>query len=258
MEKDIHKLDKPVFGLASDEYAKFRPTYPKELYEIILENISENHFDHALDVGGGTGISAIPLLENFEKVSILDPDKKLLDHVVEDKFHQIIHSSIENYEFPESSFFNLVTFGNAFYWTDGKLILEKLAKKAEIISAYRYDFPVILNASNDVLKKHLDDHWDKFRHDRLRNHSYTIDCFKESGLFREVRVHKIEYIKNLSILEFVGFISSTSYASSYIRLLNDEKAQKVYKENLIEEIENMSDSDIIRVDFSLELVIGIK
>ena len=50
-------------------YAKFRPTYPQELFDAIYEHV--NQFDLALDCGTGNGQVAVELAKKFEKVICL-------------------------------------------------------------------------------------------------------------------------------------------------------------------------------------------
>ena len=61
---------KDHFSGNSANYAKFRPNYPAELYEIIFNELSS--FASAWDVGCGNGQVALALANQFEKVYASD------------------------------------------------------------------------------------------------------------------------------------------------------------------------------------------
>jgi len=53
------------FGDAVAAYAAYRPEYPAELWEKILAGIPPEHRQRAVDLGAGTGLSAVPLAQWF-------------------------------------------------------------------------------------------------------------------------------------------------------------------------------------------------
>lgn len=59
-----------LFDRQAASYAEFRPSYPKELYEIIFKfcDFSEKP-EQALDVATGSGQAAVVLAEYFQRVS---------------------------------------------------------------------------------------------------------------------------------------------------------------------------------------------
>ena len=58
-----------LFQDQAQSYAEFRPSYPKELYDILFEYIGKDSpMEHALDIATGSGQAAIELAKKFEKV----------------------------------------------------------------------------------------------------------------------------------------------------------------------------------------------
>lgn len=55
----------PRFGLAAEEFQRYRPDYPPELFEHILSWVPGEHRDCAMDLGAGTGKSARWAGESF-------------------------------------------------------------------------------------------------------------------------------------------------------------------------------------------------
>jgi SAM-dependent methyltransferase len=69
---------KDHFSRQAADYAKFRPQYPRPLFQFIESISPDNRL--ALDVATGNGQAAIALAEFFEKVIGIDPSKKQIAH----------------------------------------------------------------------------------------------------------------------------------------------------------------------------------
>lgn len=59
----------------SQQYAKFRPKYPTELYETVVSYLQCKNTDLALDVGCGSGQATVPLAQYFRRVIGVDPSE---------------------------------------------------------------------------------------------------------------------------------------------------------------------------------------
>ena len=245
------------FGEANLNYKKFRPGYPKELFDVILSNV-ESPYHKAIDIGAGTGISTEILAEYFNNVIAIEPDEKMISVGLFPDGVTLINDCAENVQLPKGEF-DLVTVGNAFYWMDAvqvlPLISEWLTDKG-ILAAYRYNLPMTDNNNiNKIILNELEEKWDVFRHDRLKDTEYTYRNIRSSPYFNNVRISKIENIVQLSISSLIGFFASTSYVSSFIKTLSnpqdylDEISQKIYE---------VSNNEMINVDFGLELVLAYK
>ena len=62
-------------------YAKFRPQYPSELYDFLIEQLAAPP-TLAVDVGCGTGQATLALAQHFDKVIGIDPSKEQLDQII--------------------------------------------------------------------------------------------------------------------------------------------------------------------------------
>src|SRR5258708_20697554 len=77
---------KDLFSAHSDIYAKYRPLYPKELYDFIFEYIAMKEM--ALDCGTGNGQAAGILAENFKEVHATDiSDKQIMNAIQKPNLH---------------------------------------------------------------------------------------------------------------------------------------------------------------------------
>ena len=65
------------FSSRVDNYAKYRPTYPKELLHLLEEETGLTPQWVIADIGSGTGISTIPLLANGNTVYGVEPNRPM-------------------------------------------------------------------------------------------------------------------------------------------------------------------------------------
>ncbi|MBI2024949.1 MAG: class I SAM-dependent methyltransferase [Candidatus Harrisonbacteria bacterium] len=69
---------KELFKGAARDYAKYRPGYPKEFFDQVIQRFNLDGKGRLLDLGCGTGQIAIPLAPHFEEVVGLDVDADML------------------------------------------------------------------------------------------------------------------------------------------------------------------------------------
>lgn len=248
---------KTEFGKGGSVYAQFRPAYPKSLFETVLKRVKPP-YQTALDLGAGTGISSAILSKIFHSVTAVEADEKMLragsfaDNVC------VINALAEEVHFAENTF-DLITAGNAFYWMDAERILPKMykwLKAGGIIAAYRYNMPLTDNADvNAILNAESNSRWDAFRHERLKDTDYTYRNISNSPRFCNVQLKQIENIEKLTVEELVGFFASTSYGGAYLRSIENPND---YLMRLTEAVKKANSSNVLSVDFSLELVTAEK
>lgn len=103
---------KDYFSENSEEYNKFRPTYPAELF-IYLASVSKQH-QKAWDCATGTGQSAISLSDYYTMVIATDAGKTQIENA-EKKPGVVYQVAIaENSHIKENSI-DLITVAQAFY-----------------------------------------------------------------------------------------------------------------------------------------------
>ena len=69
------------FGPVASAYSAFRPAYPQKLYDIIFAAVPPDRRRCAMDLGAGTGQSASPLLQWFERVIAVEADPRMAEEL---------------------------------------------------------------------------------------------------------------------------------------------------------------------------------
>jgi SAM-dependent methyltransferase len=109
-----------AFGSAADEYDRYRPRYPQSL---VADLVTSNHAK-ALDVGAGTGIASVQLVEAGAQVLAVEPDGRMAE-VAARKGISVEKATFEEWQ-PAGRSFDLVVFAQSFHWLQPRPALEKV------------------------------------------------------------------------------------------------------------------------------------
>ena len=244
------------FGKALDKYIKYRPAYPEALFREIMDMV-DKPYKRAVDLGAGTGLSSFILKRYFEEVYAVEPDKKMTGEIAKtDKNIKVFKCSAEEYDTTEKSI-DTVTSGNSFYWMDGEKVIKKIyswLRTNGVFAAYRYNFPTTIEDVQDIIDMEMKK-WDEYRNERLRDTEYTYRIVNSFGMFKRVEKRTVENIINLSAEELLGFFTSTSYMSEYIRNIQNPIS---YVNSIYNNILSISKENKLPVNFNLELIIAVK
>lgn len=244
------------FDKVASIYAKVRPTYPEQVYQEMVK-INDGHlFNSAVDIGCGSGQSTEGLVTIAHQVIGVEPGAHLLEearsHYPNIKFYQ---GSGEQTNL-ESQMADLVTIATAFYWMDRVKTLEeinRLLRSEGVLAIYRYLFPVVEQAAaQEVINRHLTEHWDQYREDRLVRQDDSAQLIKNSGYFSLIEASKIDQIIPLTPAEYVGFLSSTSYVSRHLESLGAEA--ETYLATLEESLQPYVDAGKLPINFDIHLI----
>lgn len=129
---------KDHFSSISQDYAKFRPTYPDELYRFILKHVRT--LNHAWDCATGNGQAAIKLASHFEKVTATDASQAQVESAVPHVKVLYKVSLAEDSELDDNSV-DLVTVAQALHWFDFDKFYEevrRVASKDAIFATWSY------------------------------------------------------------------------------------------------------------------------
>ncbi|WP_348536330.1 class I SAM-dependent methyltransferase [Mycobacterium sp. OTB74] len=107
------------FGGAARAYDRHRPRYPAAMFDelVVLR---------ALDVGAGTGITAVPLAERGVDVLAVEPDSRMAE-LAKEKGVTVELATFEDWD-DTGRRFDLILFGQSFHWVDPAVALPKVRR----------------------------------------------------------------------------------------------------------------------------------
>src|SRR5689334_8071156 len=104
---------KDLFSQQAKTYAKYRPSYPPELFDYILQFVEEKN--SAWDCATGNGQAAVALSGYFKKVEATDLSKGQIDNAVQKENIRYSVCPAEETSFPDDQF-DLITVAQAYHW----------------------------------------------------------------------------------------------------------------------------------------------
>ncbi len=239
---------KDRFSSHAVQYAAFRPTYPRELYDFIFGHL--DHYDIAWDAGTGNGQVARDLAIKFTWVKATDISPQQLKNAY--PANNISYSlAAEATQFPDKTF-DLITVAQAIHWFN--LIpfyaeVRRVAKPHALLAVWGYGLlrivPKIDSALDHFYKAIVGPYWDKER--KLIDEHYRTLPFP----FDEIESPGFPFSFRWTLDEFQGYLSTWSSVQKY---KTDKGVDPV--ESFIEEIRPVWKGEVQTVKFPLFLRMG--
>lgn len=174
------KSIKDKFSSQASTYKKYRPTYPQEVYDELLDCLTERN--QCWDCGTGNGQVAIQLAKYFKQVYATDISQKQLDNA--ELADNIIYKveRAENTHFDDDQF-DLITVAQAIHWFDHKAFnkeVKRVLKNNGILAVWGYGLlrinstidPIVDDFYHNTIgafwndeRKHIDDHYQSIQLD---------------------------------------------------------------------------------------------
>jgi ubiquinone/menaquinone biosynthesis C-methylase UbiE len=165
------------FSTQSKLYASFRPTYPKALYEFIINLVKDK--STAWDCGCGNGQVANDLSRYFQKICATDISAKQIENAVSVENIDYSICSAEQTPF-DNSVFDLIAVAQALHWFDVSRFYEeakRVAKPEAILAIWGYGLlritPSIDKKIDHFYHEVVGPYWDKERK-LIDDHYQTI------------------------------------------------------------------------------------
>src|SRR6266404_7640473 len=186
---------KDLFSAHSDIYARYRPLYPKELYEFILEYVPIREM--ALDCGTGNGQAAGILAENFKEVHATDISDKQITNAIQkpNLYYHICRA--EKTPFTDNTF-NLVTSATSLHWFSFDEFfseIKRIGKNNSVLACWGYKlFQTNQPELNELMDKFytqiIHSYWDAERRhvdEEYRNIPFPFEEIKNPGFATHVQ-----------------------------------------------------------------------
>jgi len=219
---------KDNFSTQSDQYVKFRPTYPDELYQFLLSLVKTK--DTAWDCGTGNGQVAQELSEHFKKVYATDISEKQIENAIQRKNILYKVESAERTSFPDKSF-DLITVAQAIHWFDFGAFykeVERTIKPNGVLAVIGYGLLSIDKDTDKIINRFYHEivgpYWDKER-------KYVDEYYRTIPFpFKEIEAPKLYNTYEWNIEHLIGYVETWSAVQHYIKVNNQNPVDLVSKD----------------------------
>lgn len=225
------------FTKTIDYYHHYRPTYPREVVNLIVKESGIDKSSSVVDVGSGTGIFTEQLLNFGCHVYAVEPNQEMREYA-EGNLQQFpnfesIDGTAENLSIPDNSV-ELITAAQAFHWFDTPLV------KPEFYRVLKQDGWVVLlwnfrnNYGSEMMRAYeelLSTYGTDYKDVAAENVSESdVEHFFKPNTFQS---QVYENVQTLDLEGLKGRLLSTSYTpkpgdSNFEGMMTE--AEKIYRE----------------------------
>lgn len=241
---------KDNFSTQSDKYAKFRPTYPSDLFKFLNANVQDKF--NAWDCGTGNGQVAYELAKTFDNVFATDISQQQIDNALQ--AYNILYSvqPAERTYF-DNGLFDLIVVAQAIHWFDFDKFYEEARRTAvdnALLCVVGYGKLAIDEQIDGIISDFYDNvigrYWDKER--KYIDENYKTIPFP----FDEIQNPNLAIIQHWTIEHLIGYLNTWSAVKHFIKENDFNPVAKLKTE--IEKFWN--NEQIIKVSFPLLMRVG--
>lgn len=220
---------KDNFSEKSDNYARYRPGYPQELFDFIKVLLKNKR--RAWDCGTGNGQVAAVLADFMKEVYATDISAAQLEEATEKRNIRYSKQPAENINFPDD-FFDLVTVAQAIHWFDFSKFykeVKRVLKPSGYIAVMGYSLFKSNKETNEVIKHFYKEiigpYWDPER-------IYLDEEYKTIPFpFKEVETPHFQLKEKWSLERLIGYLNTWSAVKHYEKQVGSNPVELI-KEDL--------------------------
>ncbi len=206
---------KDNFSSQSDQYAKYRPTYPSAFFDYLNSLIPNKQ--NAWDCGTGNGQIAYELSKTFDTVYATDISQSQIDNAV--PADNIIYSvqPAEKTDFDQQQF-DLIIIGQAIHWFNfGQFYSEirRTAKERALVSVIGYGRIEICESIDRIIRDFYEvvigTYWDKER--KYIDENYTTIPFPFDEMPTPHFANKLDW----TLEHVIGYLNTWSAVKHFVK-----------------------------------------
>lgn len=246
-------MDTDLFSKQADHYARFRPQYPPELYDFLIEHCGGT--DLAWDCATGNGQAAIDLSRFFKRVIATDlSENQIASAILVNNVDYKVLRAEETLDLNDHSL-DLITVAQALHWFDlDKFYKEvkRLLKPTGIFATWAYSFHAPIRPEIDALLNEF--YFDTLGPFWKANNRMIWDDYKNLAFpFSEIATPKIKLSVDWHLDYLLGYFKTWSSTQLFIEKHRADPTLQL-KEKILPYWGNAS--DVKRLEWNLVFRVG--
>lgn len=252
MKKDSvnWKEESKRFDEAADYYDRFRPSYPEEMVNCIIDKTGIKDNSKILEIGAGSGKATELFVKKGFEMHCIEPGANLAEAgAAKFNYTDKVKYNISRFEEWDemSKYFDLAISAQAFHWVPQPIGFEKCAKTLKANKYLALFWNMYLTNSqpvDDELAKLSEEYGGLLILDskeacekRIKS---NIEGIKASGYFKEPEVYRFPWSQQYNAEEYIGFLRT---GNGYLSL--DEQDREIVDKK-VTDIINRNGGSIVR------------
>ncbi len=192
------------FAAHALEYDRYRPRYPEQVFDDIVEIAGLSVGAKAIEIGAGTGIATVPLVRRGLVVTAIEPavemaavaKAKLTDRA------QVLVGRLEDYERQEPV--QLVASFNAWHWVEPAVAVDRVADLLEPGGFLALVWTEVLSWGQDPFEARLAELCGSVWPKRLDQLDGSLQPIGDDPRFDEFRLRRHRFERRLDAADFVA------------------------------------------------------
>ena len=214
------------FDAWADDYDRFRPGYPDELFLTIRERLELPERPLVVDLGAGTGRASLAMAELGWRVTAVEPGRPMLD-ILRARAADLgllvstVQASAEETGLDPGSV-DLVTAGQSFHWFDRETALAEIARITRVGGGVALFWNVrdrerspFIEEYSLLLERHVEHGGDMGRYEAVGREQTRRAFEAHSAAFEPPEVVELHHAVEMTDEEFMGL----AFTASYVRAL---------------------------------------
>jgi ubiquinone/menaquinone biosynthesis C-methylase UbiE len=240
---------KDNFSKQADIYAKYRPHYPRELFDFILQQIEKKQ--NVWDCATGNGQSAKVLATYFENVFATDISQKQIDNAgqADNIYYSVQPAEQTNFA---GDTFDLITVSQALHWFATEAFykeVKRVSKPSAVFAAWSYSLLYVSPEIDKLIRSFytnvIGPFWDAER-------KYVDEEYKTIPFpFKEMTAPKFDMEYYWTIEDVEGYLNTWSALQKFIATNNYNPVPDV-----IQQIIPYWKNERMKIRFPLHIRIG--
>ena len=219
---------KKPFSFKAEDYSKYRPQYPKRLFEYLSMIVGENY--RAWDCATGNGQAAIGLTPYFKEIIATDISKEQIANCIPHRKIKYYKAPAENSGIASGSV-DLITAATAIHWFDREKFFKeakRVLKPGGILAVWNYTSFTSISPEIDAIIGRLNEkilgpkYWPEQAY-KIFQKGYT---FKFP--FKELYAPDIIMTQNWSMTNVVKYLHTWSGVQVYIKKNKKDPVEIIY------------------------------
>lgn len=156
-------------------YDRFRPRYPEALFDDLL-SLVDSPSPTAIEIGAGTGIATVPLVERGVRVLAVEPSASMAE-ILTEKLRDEVEVIVDRFQdWVPDRVADLVVAFNAWHWVDPRIAVDRVAEVVRPGGALVLVWTEVLSYGPAVLQDAAGLHPDDPSLDGIMSSRQTVDA----------------------------------------------------------------------------------